>query len=102
MFSDTVDFVESVQPVIKDCSEKYVTNAVINKIESVVSFGISAVLDVISEDIAGLVCEAFEVGAISTHFINAYNNPNNLVDIGYDLGAIYYDLEGVATENCET
>lgn len=46
------------------------------------------------------VCEKFEIAAIVYHFSNFLLNYDNFVDVGYDLGAISYDLVNMITGDC--
>jgi hypothetical protein len=83
--SNKVTDMPSVQPYVKKAQD------IISNIEG--AFNVSNLN-------SSSTCEKFEIAAIVYHFSNFLLNYDNFETVGYDLGAISYDLVDMITGDC--
>ena len=85
---------QAMLPVLAACEEQKIVSEVAKDV-------VSDILDELSGGVVLAVCEFVEVASIGTHFINFLENQNDYPSVGYDIGAIVFDIQHMASGECE-
>jgi hypothetical protein len=85
---------QAILPVLAACEEQKIVSEVAKDV-------VSDILDELSGGVVLAVCEVVEVASIGTHFINFLENSNDYPSVGYDIGAIVFDIQHMASGECE-